>query len=274
MNLVSIILLVAILVIVTFLVTVFNKNRTKKLKIPKENFPVLWRTILQEKVVFYQRLTAHEQRKFENRVHLFLVNIEIKGIDTEVTHLDRILIASGAIIPIFRFEHWHYGNLQCIELHADQFPIPNTNQFAHGLVGWGAMQGKMKLSRKAIIHGFYHTHDQKNVVIHEFVHVLDMQDGNVDGILKDIMLDIDIKPWLQLLQLTTHEINSNKSSIRDYGKTNPAEFLAVVSEYFFESPEKLKQEHPELYQKLESFYHPKNRLYKYVPSALTTWHSE
>ncbi len=31
--------------------------------------------------------------------------------------------------------------------------------------------------------GFYDQTDQKNVAIHEFIHILDKQDGKIDGVL-------------------------------------------------------------------------------------------
>lgn len=42
-------------------------------------------------------------------------------------------------------------------------------------------------------------------------------------------------------------INDNYSDIRKYGGINQAEFFAVVTEYFFECPDLLKEKHPELY---------------------------
>ena len=46
------------------------------------------------------------------------------------------------------------------------------------------------------------------------------------------------------------------SDINGYGATNDAEFFAVISEYFFERPDKLKDHHPELYTMLEEMFHP------------------
>ena len=39
-----------------------------------------------------------------------------------------------------------------------------------------------------------------------------------------------------------------------YGATNPAEFFAVMTEYFFEQPHQLKARHPELYEELKVYY--------------------
>ena len=55
---------------------------------------------------------------------------------------------------------------------------------------------------------------------------------------------------IQAMRQTGH------SDINLYGATNDTEFFAVVSEYFFEAPEKLKEHHPELYALLEEMFHP------------------
>lgn len=220
-------------------------------------FPKLWREILTERVAFYNRLSRNDKIEFERKVHIFLLNVRIRGMETEVTHVDKILIAAGAVIPIFRFSNWNYANLDEIQLFPDQFSIPESNKMANGLVGWGAMEGKMMLSRKAIHHGFYDNTDNKNVVIHEFIHILDKQDGKIDGVLGKVMNELDIMPWLHIINVKMNEIDFGDSSIRNYGATNQAEFLAVVSEFFFENPEKLRNEHPDLYNALDSFYNEK-----------------
>ncbi len=221
---------------------------------PTRAFPIQWRRLLTEHVDFYNRLSSAKKQEFERRIHIFLLNVKITGVDTEVTHLDRILVAAGAIIPIFGFESWHYSNLEEVQIYPDKFLIPKTEVMASGLVGWASMEGTMMLSRKALKHGFYDQTDQKNVAIHEFIHVLDQQDGKMDGILGRVMQEIDIKPWLHVINYKMHEIGNGSSTIRDYGAANQAEFLAVVSEFFFESPEKMKAEHPELYIALDSFF--------------------
>ena len=57
-----------------------------------------------------------------------------------------------------------------------------------------------------------------------------------------------------------NKIKNRHSDINPYALTNNAEFLAVVSEYFFDNPEKMKSRHPELYKILSEMYrqHPDN----------------
>jgi Mlc titration factor MtfA (ptsG expression regulator) len=238
----------------------YNKYQDRKRaqrREPNKEFPRLWRKILRRRVQFYNRLSSIDKIEFERKVHVFLLNVRIRGIDTEVTHVDKILIAAGAVIPIFRFSKWHYANLEEVQLYPNKFPIPNTDKMANGLVGWGAMEGKMLLSREAVHHGFYDNTDNKNVVIHEFIHILDKQDGKIDGMMGKVMNEVDIMPWLHIINIKMNEIDFGDSTIRDYGAANKAEFLAVVSEFFFENPEKLQVEHPGLYNALDSFYNRK-----------------
>ncbi len=236
-----------------------SKNSENIHKTPKRLFPNKWRVILEEKIEFYNRLDMNGKREFEKRVHIFLLNVNIVGKNTTVTHEDRILIAAGAVIPIFGFKNWHYANLKEVELHPNKFSIPNSSKMANGLIGWGAMEGKMMLSRKALKHGFYDQTDNKNVAIHEFIHILDKQDGKMDGVMKQVMNEIDLMPWLSVINRKMKEISIDDSSIRDYGATNEAEFLAVVSEFFFENPERMKLEHPALYNALDSFFNKKRQ---------------
>ncbi|MDP2253183.1 MAG: zinc-dependent peptidase, partial [Thiobacillus sp.] len=47
-----------------------------------------------------------------------------------------------------------------------------------------------------------------------------------------------------------------------YATTNPAEFFAVLTEVFFETPRLLDAEYPAIYRQLQQFYrqHPLARL--------------
>jgi hypothetical protein len=56
------------------------------------------------------------------------------------------------------------------------------------------------------------------------------------------------------MNTTIQQMKSYPSDIDMYGATNPAEFFAVISEYFFERPDLLKANHPELSEMLERIY--------------------
>ena len=48
--------------------------------------------------------------------------------------------------------------------------------------------------------------------------------------------------------------DGQSSLLNHYGATNPAEFFAVVSEVFFQQPQRMAGEHAELYRELSGFY--------------------
>lgn len=226
------------------------------LRMPDREFPWQWRKILESKVEFYKKLSRDDRTKFENKVHLFLLNVQIVGVGTSITHEDRVLVAAGAIIPIFKFPHWYYYHLYEVQLFPDKFPIKNSEQMANGLVGWGELDGKLLLSKKHLHEGFDITDDGSNVAIHEFIHTLDKEDGEVDGLIERIMKEGNSAPWFDLMYKKMDQIQSGESTIRDYGAASEVEFLAVVSEYFFEKPEEMKKDHPGLYNALNSFFNP------------------
>ena len=229
---------------------------------PSEEKPLslspVHRQFLDQTVKFYNRLSTAEKRVFERRVLLFLETTRIHGEGVEVCDEDRLLVASGAIIPVWAFPKWHYFNLQDVYLvpatFNRDFECFQPDSRIEGAVGTGPMSGKMILSQPALHYGFSNDMDKNNVAIHEFVHLIDMADGNCDGFPERLSEYVFSIPWLKLVQHKIKEIENKQSNIRDYGATSDIEFFAVASEYFFERPKMLKKKHPEVYYALRSFY--------------------
>ena len=48
--------------------------------------------------------------------------------------------------------------------------------------------------------------------------------------------------------------SGSRTLLDEYGATNPAEFFAVATEYFFERSKELQRIHPQLYGELKRFY--------------------
>ncbi len=237
----------------------FRRSTTisdQKLRLPDRPLPKPWVDILRQRVPFYNRLTGDDKFRFEDKVHVFLLNVQIKGSNTTVTDLDRILIAAGSAIPSLRFDKWHYPRLKEVVVFPERFQIPETDKLASGLMGRGEMNGKMWLSRKALYKGFSDETDHKNVAIHEFIHLIDDNDGFIDGVIDGIIAEADVQHWYRIMEKKIEEIENGKSSIRSYATANPAEFLAVTGEFYFENPQGMRSEHPKLYRLLEKMFNP------------------
>ncbi len=246
------------LALLALLAWAFFKPRKSGMDVP-EVFPKKWRVFLDENVRFYQKLDESEKRDFEERIQRFLKRIKITGIKTEVSDEDRLLVASSAVIPIFRFPEWEYKTLVEVLLYPDlfteEFNFSEGERNIAGMAGSGGMMGNLVIfSKPALWLGFENKSDKQNVGIHEFIHLFDKQDGSVDGVPAIFMNQQFVLPWLQLIKKNTEEMLEGKSDINVYGATNPQEFLAVTGEYFFERPKLFKEKHPELYRILSQVF--------------------
>jgi len=223
-----------------------------------------FRALLNEKVDFYKYLDQAKKIEFENRVQHFLATTKITGVRTDVEEVDRVLIASGAIIPIFGFTDWEYINLNEVLLYPDYFgedyAQEGKDRNVLGMVGEGAMQNVMVLSQRSLREGFENKSGKGNTAIHEFVHLIDKTDGETDGLPEFLLSNQLAMPWLDKIHESIKQIMENRSDINPYGATNEAEFFAVVSEYFFKRPDLLESKHHELYQMLVSMFKQKPKL--------------
>ena len=96
------------------------------------------------------------------------------------------------------------------------------------------------------------------VVLHEFAHVLDFEDGEFDGT-PVLPRREQYASWVAVMEGEYERLRRdsalNRYSVLDYyGAKNPAEFFAVATEAFFEKPTVLAKRHPELYAELRAFY--------------------
>lgn len=249
-------LLIVVAIAAGFIVWMKSSKATQTTTL--DTVPVKWKKILTTHVHFYRNLIPRQKLQFESDIQRFLTETKITGVETEVTIEDRLLIASSAVIPLFGFPAWNYKNLDEVLLYPTSFDrnynMDSKEEIITGMVGSGAMDGKMILSKPALHAGFDITNDKKNVGIHEFVHLFDKEDGVIDGIPPGFHDKAFSLPWLGLVKKQTEAIIANQSDIDGYGATNRQEFFAVASEYFFERPDLLKQKHPELYETLSKVF--------------------
>jgi Mlc titration factor MtfA (ptsG expression regulator) len=248
-------MLIVIAIILVGLVTYFFWKKSRK---PDDSPGIDYKELLQQHVSFYQNQNADGKIRFEKMVDTFLIDTHIEGVGTEISALDKALIASSAVIPIFGFPDWKYKNLTNVILYPDtfngEFQFEGGSRNILGMVGSGYMNGQMLLSRAALVKGFSTQHGTENAAIHEFVHLLDGSDGATDGLPENLLAHQYAKPWLHLMHVEMHKIADGKSDINPYALTNEAEFFAVAAEYFFEKPEQLEVKHPELYHLLSEIF--------------------
>jgi Mlc titration factor MtfA (ptsG expression regulator) len=236
-----------------------NSFMTRKVrrrrKILSQPFPAEWEAVLQAEVIFFRSLSPEEQVRFRRELQIFLGEKRITGIKTRVDTTTLVLAAASAVIPIFGFPEWEWDQINEVLIYPSrynseyQFEGSGTRAIL-GQVGTGYMNRLMILSKPDLLQGFRNPGDKRNVGLHEFAHLVDKSDGTIDG-LPGVGLDRKaVGPWIELVRRKMEEIDRGKSDINRYGATNPEEFFAVATEYFFERPGIMQRKHPELYAML------------------------
>lgn len=257
MDLVLIVAIVFIVLVVSFFLIAGRRN--------PENYivPAQLPELLEEHILFYRNLANDEKQEFQDRARDFLDSVAIRGVEVSVTDDDRVLVAAGAIIPIFRFPGWRYNNLSEVLLYKDtfnrEFKTHGKSRNVLGMVGDGAMHRVMILSQPSLRTSFIRPTDGHNTVIHEFVHLVDKADGAIDGIPEALLAQPYLLPWFREMREEMAQIRRKgvRSDIDTYGGTSDAEFLPVVAEYFFERPAELEQRHPQLFALFQKIFQPK-----------------
>ncbi|MBN1759778.1 MAG: zinc-dependent peptidase [Chitinispirillaceae bacterium] len=216
----------------------------------RAGFPEEWDRLLLQHVGFYHVLTPEKKERFRERVHRFILTKPIIGYQTEVDDVVRLLVASSAVMLTLSFERWNFNYLSGV-IVTDQVINPEVGKQGNVVLGQVETSGdnsKMVLSKSSLLQGFRNMNDRKNVGVHEFAHVLDHADGEIDGIPRAIMPSELVDNWVELVGKKIKAIYDNHSDFDCYGATSESEFFAVATEYFFEKPDVMKRKHPALYE--------------------------
>jgi Mlc titration factor MtfA (ptsG expression regulator) len=230
----------------------------RRLAVTQRPFSAVWEAILRSRVAFYQGLDEAGKTRFRKLVQIFLAEVQITGVRTDVDETIRILVAASAIIPIFGFQDWEYHRLSEVLVYPASFNQEYQSEGQDernilGLTGLGHLTGVMILSKPALLSGFSGNSDKENVGIHEFAHVIEQEEAS-HGLPKEVRPDI-VREWVAYVGRELAHPQANQAHINKYGYTNEHEFFAVLTEYFFKSPEVLEQQDPILYKMLREMFH-------------------
>jgi MtfA peptidase len=243
----------SLLIVILIILFVFQPRRKEGFSLP-ENYQEL----LNDYVRFYSNLDEEGKKRFEEKLKKFSSSVKIAGANAEVEDLDRVLIGAAAVIPTFYIPDWEYINLKEILVYPGNFNT-DFDQNGHersisGMVGTGAMQNVMIISKWDLRQGFVDSKSHNNTAIHEFVHLMDKMDGSLDGVPEILLERKYVARWKELIDQTMDQIRNGTSDINPYGATSPVECFAVVSEYFFEQPERFRSFHPGLHEMLTRIF--------------------
>jgi MtfA peptidase len=177
-----------------------------------------------------------------------------------------VAVAAQACLPVLHLGLSRYDGFVGIVLHPDQVVAPRQHldefgvmhEYEQPLAGEAVEGGPVMLSWRDVRGSGRTAAEGYNVVIHEFAHVLDMADGQSDGI-PLLAPDMPRSEWATTLQreyegFVARVEAEETTGLDPYGAEGPDEFFAVASEAFFVSPRRVLGEHPALYGLLARFY--------------------
>ena len=242
-----------------------RKSRRKKLM--SHPWPESWGNILREKVPIYNRLPEQFKKELHGLIHIFIDEKPFEGCaGLEVTEEMKVIIAGQACILLLNRPANFYPKLDVILVYPSAYVAKTVEQH-----GWGTFvekeqarlgeswhSGIVVLAWDSIVHETRDVRDGHNVVLHEFAHQLDQEDGSSDGA-PLLETKSQYVSWARHLGTVYSELQEavarhRPTFIDQYGATNPAEFFAVVTETFFEKGAGLKRRMPELYEELRTYY--------------------
>ncbi|WP_246114330.1 zinc-dependent peptidase [Rubripirellula tenax] len=217
-----------------------------------------WEHTLATEVGYFAALDDDGKERFRKLVKVFVDEVAITGIRTDVDDRTIALVAASAVIPIFGFDDWEYSGLGEVLIYPSAYgedfrTDPSSDRRTLGMVGAYHLSGVMILSKPDLIAGFANATDKRNVGIHEFSHLVDKQDGSIDGVVRTAATEVAI-PWVRWVAEELRRTPGSNEHIDDYAYTNEAEYFAVLSEYFFDSPAILAEKAPDTYNMLQKIY--------------------
>ncbi|HWW93213.1 MAG TPA: M90 family metallopeptidase [Vicinamibacteria bacterium] len=215
-------------------------------------FPRPWREVLRTQYDHYCRLPEDWRGRFEDDLRIFLSEKRITGIEVAVTEELRLLVGSSAVTLSVGWPDYEWDQLAEVLLYPQDFDRDYTFG-KDDLAGQTHPWGTVILSVPALRESFEDPSDGYHVGIHEFAHLLDVDQTRFDGI--PVGLDeARSRRWVEIREKEMERLRRGKSALDPYGAHDPVEFLAVAVEAFFETPLALRDRHRELYAMLCSYF--------------------
>ncbi len=227
-----------------------------RLKLARQPFPESWRSVLGHCVPFYRALDPAGRARFETDVRLFLAEQNIYGLrGSEVAEDVRLLIAASAAMIGHGIPEWEWPGVRDILVYPTAFDEEYETADENPVSGIVHQQGPVIFSERDLRRAFCGgAGDQGNVGLHEMAHVMDMVDGDADGVPPGMSASI-AGPWIRIMAERIRQIRDPRSRtlLRAYAGENEAEFFAVAVEAFFGRPREMKRRDPELYAMLAHY---------------------
>ncbi|MFA4875013.1 MAG: M90 family metallopeptidase [bacterium] len=260
-------LIIAALVTIPVLFFVRWIRRDRRRRILRSTpFPAEWESLLKESVALYRILPESLKPELHGHINVLLDEKAFEGCGgLAITEEMKVVIAAQACILLLKRTPRYFPRVDAILVYPSAYfaeqsramgPVRVNEQSVRLGESW--VQGLVVLAWDHVEQRFLDVRGGHNVVLHEFAHQLDQEDGHSDG--TPVIRDREVfDSWVRVMsrEFTALKDKAERGApdvLDSYGATNEAEFFAVATETFFEKPREFGAAHPELYQVLKSYY--------------------
>ncbi|MEX0349793.1 MAG: zinc-dependent peptidase [Paracoccaceae bacterium] len=216
-------------------------------------------------VPILRRLPTELRAKIDGKVNLFLDQVDFVGCDgLEVTEEMRLSIAAQACLLVVNSPLW-YENLTTVLIYPNAFKSRQRRHSGYVVTEQEVVRTGESWDRGPVILSWAHSqqgglndHDGQNVVFHEFAHQIDDLSGRTNGV-PLLAEGQSFAEWervfLSAFDAHLHAVEAGQRTVIDpYGAEGHEEFFAVSVEVFFERPQALKADVPEVYEQLSKLF--------------------
>lgn len=233
----------------------------------------LWRATL-ARYPFLAERRDEEVQRLRTLAAEFLVHKEFHGAGgLAITDEIALAIAAQAVLPVLHLGLSWYDDFVGIVVHADEVVARRSTVDDTGVVhdwnevlaGEAMERGPVMLNWHDVAHAGATADTGFNVVIHEFVHKIDLRDGAPDGC-PPLPSREARRQWLAVLEaqyaqfreqvIKAERFGEPAPWLDDYGATAIDEFFAVACEAYFVNRERFTREFPQLTVLFDGFYLP------------------
>lgn len=224
--------------------------------------PALWDKVLSG-LPFLRGLAPRDLARLQDLAVQFLHEKELSGAGgLELDDDIRLSIALQACLPILNLGLDAYAGWVGIIVYPGEFVVRREeldedgvmHEYEEALSGEAWEGGPVILSWADVAM----TEAGYNVVIHEFAHKLDMENGNADGYpvpRNGVRTARWQAAWESAYAEFCRQVEAGQATLLDpYAAEHPAEFFAVMSEMFFTHSAVVGRDWPALYDELAHYY--------------------
>ena len=237
-----------------------------RVRFRREPIPPAWRDIVARNVPLAARLPERERERLLRLAQVFLHDKPMEGVGLELTDEIRVTVAAQACLLLLNLDYPCYPTLRRVLVYPGVFQprrvdmprFGEVHQEPRPTLGEAWTSGVVVLSWDSSLVGSLNPAEGQNVVLHEFAHVLDGENGAMDG--QPLLEHASAyRTWGYVFRALYERqveavLEGGEAPLHPYGAANPAEFFAVATEAFFTRPADLRARLPELYEELRKFY--------------------